>query len=153
MYPDDPLPEPREQRIKDLEHLKLLAIFHFVLAGLLFMGIAFLGAHFLLMNTVFSDPNIWKNTPNPPPVQFFSVIKYFYAFMGGCLVLAAVGNLLCGLYLRARKNRIFSLVVAGLNCLQFPFGTALGVFTLVVLLRPSICELYEAGPAGAVSRP
>jgi hypothetical protein len=43
-----------------------------------------------------------------------------------------------------RRGRIFSLIVAGLNCLCFPFGTVLGVFTFVILLRDSVVEVYEA---------
>jgi len=39
---------------------------------------------------------------------------------------------------------MFSLIIAGINCVQFPFGTVLGVFTFVVLLRDSVRELYEA---------
>ena len=57
--------------------------------------------------------------------------------------MAAIGNLLSGLYLRARKYRMFSIIVAALNCLQIPFGTVLGVFTIVVLVRESVRELYE----------
>jgi hypothetical protein len=40
---------------------------------------------------------------------------------------------------------MFSLVIAGLNCIQIPFGTALGVFTIIVLLRDSVREAYAAG--------
>jgi hypothetical protein len=38
---------------------------------------------------------------------------------------------------------MLSLIVAELNCLQFPFGTVLGEFTFVVLLRGSVIELYD----------
>ena len=39
------------------------------------------------------------------------------------------------------------MVVACLSCLQLPFGTALGVFTLIVLLRPGAKLLFgEAQP-------
>jgi hypothetical protein len=35
------------------------------------------------------------------------------------------------------------LIIAVLNCLQIPFGTALGVFTIIVLSRDSVRELYS----------
>jgi hypothetical protein len=35
-------------------------------------------------------------------------------------------------------------VVAGINCLHIPLGTVLGIFTIVVLCRESVRELYEA---------
>ena len=38
--------------------------------------------------------------------------------------------------------------MAGVNCLSMPIGTTLGIFTFVVLLRPSVTALYDhGGPA------
>jgi hypothetical protein len=54
-----------------------------------------------------------------------------------------VGNLLSGLFLRARRHRTFSMVVAAINCLHIPIGTALGVFTFIVLGRESVRKLYR----------
>jgi hypothetical protein len=49
-----------------------------------------------------------------------------------------------------RLLSVFHFVFAGLAllgigflCLQIPFGTALGVFTLMVLMRDSVRESYE----------
>ncbi len=42
----------------------------------------------------------------------------------------------------ARRHRTFSIVIASLSCMSFPFGTILGVFTLIVLVRPSVKILY-----------
>ena len=47
---------------------------------------------------------------------------------------------------------MFSLVVAGLNCMGFPFATVLGVFTFLVLLRESVVELYEATSSARLNR-
>jgi hypothetical protein len=52
-------------------------------------------------------------------------------------------NGISGFFLQARKNRTFSLVVAGLDCLMIPLGTILGAFTLVVLLRQSVAAAYD----------
>ncbi|MCX6922874.1 MAG: hypothetical protein NT154_06635 [Verrucomicrobia bacterium] len=38
---------------------------------------------------------------------------------------------------------MFSLMIGGLNCLQIPFGSALGVFTIIVLSRDSVRDLYN----------
>ena len=64
--------------------------------------------------------------------------------MGALLAAACVANMLSGVFLRQRKCRVFSLVVAGLDCLQIPFGTALGVFDFIVLLRDSVRQSYAA---------
>ena len=37
---------------------------------------------------------------------------------------------------------MFSQIMAGVNCLSIPFGLLLGVFTLIVLARPSVKALY-----------
>lgn len=39
---------------------------------------------------------------------------------------------------------MFALVVAGLDCVRIPVGTALGVFTISVLLRDSVRQSYAA---------
>lgn len=139
-------PLMRDQRKVDTEHLKFLAIFHFVMAGLAVIGLGFLFVHYTMMSQLLVHSGNWKHQApnNPPPEQFFAFFKWFYAFCGGMLVIGGVGNLLSGFYIRQRKHRLFSLIVAALNCLHLPMGIALGVFTFIVLLRDSVRELYEA---------
>ena len=140
------LPVSDQQRIIDGEHIKLLSIFHFIVAGLAFCGVGFLLLHYCLMNRVFANPDIWKSQPNAPqlPKDFFKVFVWFYVFMGAIFVSACILNLLSGFFLRQRRHRTFSMVVGGLNCLQIPFGTILGVFTIVVLSRNSVRDTYVA---------
>src|SRR5438034_237975 len=50
--------------------------------------------------------------------------------------------------LRDRRGYLFCLVMAGIACLFQPFGMILGVFTFIVLLRPSVKTLFgRAAPA------
>ena len=49
-----------------------------------------------------------------------------------------------GFFLRQRRRRTFSLVMAGINCMNMPLGTVLGVFTVIVLLRESVRQAYAA---------
>jgi hypothetical protein len=137
-----------KQQIIDAEHIKLLSIFHFVVAGLSLLGVAFLLVHYLFMSAVFSNPAMWKSSPNatPPPRDFLKIFVWFYFFMGALLITVFVLNLLSGYFLRQRTHRTFSIVVGGLDCLQIPFGTVLGVFTIIVLARDSVRNLYAAEP-------
>jgi hypothetical protein len=48
-----------------------------------------------------------------------------------------------GLMERAPWGRIVAIVAAFLSLLRFPFGTALGIWTLVVLLGYRNSTLYE----------
>ena len=140
---ESPPPVPAERK-EDTEHLRLLTIFHFILAGLSLLGIGFLAAHYTVMRVVFMNPEIWKNQKGPPPPpEIFAMMQWFYVFFGFILVTAALGNLLSGLFMKRRKHRTFSLIIAGLDCFQIPFGTALGVFTFIVLLRDSVRDAYK----------
>ena len=147
-------PLMRDQRKIDAEHLKLLAVFHFVMAGLALLGLGFLFVHWFLMHSAFDNPAMWKNQQGgPPPKEFFAAFKWFYVIFGSCIILAGVANVASGWLIRKRRARVLSLVVAGLNCMGFPFATVLGVFAFIVLLRDSVAELYEAAadPAQPIS--
>jgi len=138
-------PLPTDQRKIDADHLNLLGIFHFVGAGLSVLGILFLLAHYSFMHALFTNPKSMEGQKGvPPPAQIFAVLKWFYLAGTVWFVTSGVLNVISGLCLRARKGRTFSLVVSGINCLHFPLGTVLGVFTIVVLLRGSVRELYAA---------
>ena len=76
-------------------------------------------------------------------MEIFAAFKFFYLIFGVWFFASGVMNVASGLFLRARKYRTFSLVVAGINCLHVPIGTVLGVFTIIVLIRDSVRRLYE----------
>lgn len=128
----------------DAEQLRLLAVFHFVVAGLALVGTSFLGLHYLFMRAFLFAPEAWKGARGggPPPEVMFALFRWFYLVFGVLLVLSALSNALSGLCILRRRHRMFSVVVAVLDCVQVPFGTLLGVFTLVVLLRDSVMETY-----------
>ena len=48
--------------------------------------------------------------------------------------------------LKQRRSRILCMVVAGVCCLGVPYGTLLGIFTFVVLTRPSVVRLFQVSP-------
>jgi hypothetical protein len=136
-------PLPRDQRSIDADQLNLLSIFHFVGAGLAFLGILFLIVHGTIMHFLFTNPEMWRGQRGFPPPEIFGVLIVFYVVMGFWLLACAILNILSGIFLRSRQNRIFSFVVAGINCMHFPLGTALGVFTIIVLSRESVRQWYE----------
>jgi outer membrane lipoprotein-sorting protein len=137
----------QNQQRRDREQLKLLSIFHFVFGGLALVGIGFLFVHYFIMHTVFSNPDLWKvkGETIAPPKAFLNAFIWFYLFMGVLLLTGLVLNVLSGLFLLQKRHRVFSMIIGGLNCLQIPFGTALGVFTMIVLSRDSVRELYGGG--------
>jgi hypothetical protein len=56
----------------------------------------------------------------------------------------AISTIFSGRFLSRHKKYWFSFVIACILCLFAPFGTILGVFTIIVLSRQSAKELYES---------
>jgi len=74
-------PLPRDQRKIDADHLNLLAIFHFVGAGLAVLGLLFLLVHYTFMHAMFTNPKFFENQKQPMPMtpeQLFAIFKWFY---------------------------------------------------------------------------
>ena len=78
-------PLPRDQRKIDADHLNLLAIFHFVGAGLAVLGLLFLLVHYTFMHAMFTNPKFFENQKQPMPMtpeQLFAIFKWFYLAFG-----------------------------------------------------------------------
>jgi hypothetical protein len=128
----------------DQEHLDLLAIFHYVLAGMTAL-LACLPLIHLTIGIVFLVANF--DGPNAPPrvIGLLMVIfAGFFILVGWTLALLI---LLAGRRLKRRAAWNFCLVVAAIECIFMPFGTVLGVFTIIVLSRKSVKELFGLKPA------
>ena len=139
------IPVSPDRLDKDAEHLKLLAIFHFICAGLAGLGIGFLLLHYTLFSTFLTNPAFAGDKKLPfSPTEFFAVFRWFYLLMGALLTAGGVANLLSATWIRARRNRVGSMVVAGINCLHMPIGLGLGIFTLMVLSRDSVRRVYAS---------
>ena len=74
---------------------------------------------------------------------FFIVIACFLIVVGWAF---AIGLFFAGRCLQQRRRHTFCVVMAALACLSVPLGTLLGVFTLIVLFRPGVKDLFaESG--------
>ncbi len=85
----------------------------------------------------------WPRDIDPYP--FLRFIRGIFVFSGIlALVTGILGILAAVALLRGgRSGRSIALVVALLALISFPFGTALGIYTLIVLLRRGARENYE----------
>jgi hypothetical protein len=61
------------------------------------------------------------------------------------MIVLAILKFIVAKRLKERRSRALCLVVAAVSCLGIPFGTVLGVFTFLVLSRPSIERSFDAG--------
>ena len=55
----------------------------------------------------------------------------------------AVCLALAGRYLSRRRRYTYCLVMGGVACIFMPFGTVLGVFTIITLVRDSVKRLFR----------
>lgn len=129
----------------DEEHLRLLSIFHYVSGGLTAFVACFPLLHVGMgLILAFSPETFTQGDVNNPPPAWLGL---FFAVVGGFFVLAgwtlAVLKFVAGRSLARRRRRTFCVVVACICCILPPLGTILGVFTLVVLNRPSVKALFD----------
>ena len=129
---------------QDLQHLKLLSIFYYVVGGVLAFFSCF-ALIYLVMGVVFitAPPPPGGGAPRPPALGWFFVI-----FSGAALLLGwtwAACLMIAGWFLGRRQHYMFCMIL-GCSALLFqPLGTILGVFTIIVLIRPSVKRLFETG--------
>jgi len=129
---------------QDEDHLKLLSVFHYVMGGL--AGLFALVPIFHLVIGVFFvlAPEKIVGKGDPPPALF----GWFFIIFAGLLIVLglifAAFVITAGRFLAKRKHHLFCLVMAGVECICVPFGTVLGVFTIIVLIRESVKQLFGA---------
>jgi hypothetical protein len=136
---------------QDREHLRLLAIFHYVVAGL-----AALFSFFPLLYTTVGTIFIFAarhGTAKPGEELPPEFLGWIFAVIGSVLFLIGLAMAICiliaGRSLAFRKRYSFALVMACIECLFVPFGTILGVFTIVVLSRESVRGLFSTATVQA----
>lgn len=124
----------------DAEHLRLLGTLGYVYAGLeclfslfaaLYMGVGFT----IVMS---NEPMGW---------MFVGVGAFLGLWILGCAVL----SYLAAKWISQGKNWTFCMVIASLHCASFPIGTGLGVFSIIVLCRPSVKAWFAAKRITAAS--
>lgn len=134
------------QAIIDDEQLRLLRIGYFTMGGVAVFTALF-GALYAVMGIFIASIPMAATQPGQPPpammVWIFAAFGFAFMLMAGVFALL---NFLTARALRQRRSRGLCMVIAALSCLSIPFGTLLGVFTFIVLGRPSVRQLFEAPP-------
>jgi len=124
-------------RIRVAEHVHVLAILWFVDGALLLLP-AFIMA---VLAAIVTAPMAWHRIDN---VGFVLAPGLFVGLCVIFLVSAALRFIAgWGLLKMERWGRVFALVMSFLNLIHVPFGTALGVYTLFVLLPDAAGDEYR----------
>lgn len=136
----------------DDEHLRLLSVFHYVLAVI--AGLFALFPVFHLIVGLVALAGGFGETDPKEALAGRMMGCFFVGFSGMwmlCGAALAAGLALAGGFLRQRRHYTFCLVVAALACAFTPLGTVLGIFTLIVLLRDSVRAKFGLPPVTRTS--
>jgi len=131
---------------KDQNYLKILSIVYYifgtftVIFSCVFISFIVLGFFALTAPENFANIQTQGETP---PVWFgwIFIVTGALALISGWLWGAF--QILTGRFLVRRKRFVFCVITAAISCLIMPVGTALGVFTLFVLMRPTVKKIFN----------
>jgi hypothetical protein len=144
---------------EDAEHLSALSIAHYILAGLTALNVlplaifASMGSDLveqlrnemaLTMGDLSGQTGVdpFGGAPGGMMQDLTSLMTAATALSILLVVVTAVGFFLVGLKIRQRQWWTFCYLSAWGECLVFPFGTILGVFSIIVLSRPSVKRAF-----------
>ncbi len=128
---------------EDQDQLRLLKIFHYVVGGMCCLFGCFPMIHFFI--------GLWL-TLSPPqrggmPDANAAFLGPLFMILGGIFISIGWGMglmlLAAGRNLSRRRRYQFCFVAACIGCLFTPFGTILGVFTILVLNRPAVKAAFD----------
>jgi hypothetical protein len=148
-----------EPNAEDREHLSALSIGHFILAGVALLGgvptllIGVSGSK--LMDEFGSDLSMamgqipgqsgvdpFGGSPDAMLQELNTLILSVVVSMVLLAVVSAIHLSVVGVQIRNRRWWTFCYLTGWGECLMFPFGTVLGIFTIIVLSRPSVKRLF-----------
>ena len=128
---------------EDAQHLRLLAIFHYVLGGIIALFAFFPIIHVVMGLWMILAPDSMSSVDPPPP----AIIGWMFAGIGGMAMLTgwifAGCVIAAGRCLARRRRYLYCLVIAALLCMFMPLGTVLGVFTIIVLSRATVKQEFS----------
>jgi hypothetical protein len=125
----------------DKQNLKLLSIFHYVVGAIMAVFACFPLIHIAIGFAMLSGAFDGRDAPPKFLGLFFIILPGIMMLCGWTLtvcIFIAAGKL------ARHRARTYCLVIAGLECMFMPFGTVLGVFTIIVLMKDSVKELFAS---------
>lgn len=116
------------------KHINVVAILHigFSILGLLIGGVLF--TLFVLLGSFIQEPDA--------QVVFGIIAKVVMVV----LVVLSIPGIIAGIGLLKRKEwaRILTLILSVLDLINFPIGTAVGVYSIWALVQPDVVEQFKS---------
>lgn len=144
---------------EDAEHLSALSIGHFILAGVALLGgvpmlvYGVAGARLvdefgsdlsMAMGDIPGQPGAGPFGGNPDAIlqDLTTLLTTMIAAVVLFALVSAIHLVVVGVKIRQRRWWTFCYLTGWGECLMFPFGTILGIFTIIVLSRSSVKRLF-----------
>lgn len=123
---------------RDEEHLKLLGLYHFVVAGFNLLALIL----FVIVPLLMGPAYMQSLTGTLPPGGAAAVQQQLIGglIVGGLLTFILAMN---GWSLRRHENWMSCIIMSCIQCLSIPLGMILGISAILVLRRPSVKELFR----------
>ncbi|HEY1697493.1 MAG TPA: hypothetical protein VGG39_35265 [Polyangiaceae bacterium] len=139
-----PMPHPGMPTAEDESNLNVLSICHFIYGGFFALG-GLVGIVYVVIGVFLAAGSMGAagGTGGPPPAAIGGIVAMFGGIISLVIWVMAALVIYSGFSLRKRRRRTLSFVMACLCCLNIPLGTALGVFTLIVLSKPGVKAIYD----------
>ena len=121
------------------QNLDLLAIFHYILGALTGLFACIPIIH-LVIGIVLLTGNYNGGDVTPRSIALIFIILAAIIILVGWIF--AIMIIIAGRRLKERRAYNYCLVVAFMECLIVPFGTVLGVFSIITLTKETVKELF-----------
>ena len=125
-------------------HIRVLGILWAIYSGFRIVGAVWLIVFSRAFIPMFQNVFLHDNDVNLVPL--FRMMSGFYTVSGiWSIVAAAVGFWAAwALLKREQSGRTIAVIIAFVSLISFPLGTALGVYTLVIMLSKNAEQTYNA---------
>ena len=116
------------------DHIKIIGILWIVFGIFSLIGALFL---FSLLFGVSLIPDMGEIAPG--------ILRFVAIFIGGFLALLGIPKIVGGLGLLRQQEwaRILILAVSFLSLINIPFGTALGIYSIIVLFNKETSKVFQ----------
>ncbi len=123
-----------ERRTVMNDHIKIIGILWIVFGALSLVAAGFL---FLILVGVSFIPDIDPQAPG--------ILRFIGFFLGSFLALIGLPKIIggYGLLKGYEWGRILTLVVSFLSLFNVPFGTALGIYSIIILLNKETASRFQ----------
>lgn len=130
---------------QDKEQLNLLGILWKVYSGLALLGVCFGGFYIFIGATMGAavSPSSSSNVSTSDPQMLTAIFSVFGLAICAIAATVSVVAWIVSTKLVSRTSYGLCFAVACVICLNMPLGTALGIFTIVVLNRPSVKATFS----------